>query len=130
MDATFIYTQTVKNSKELTDALLAYNANMMTAKFCRNIVLKGIGAMDMPSIDEAMRMYQIRSKLDGLDPTAEAYPTFKMSNWGFGSVSGVNLFSALEYSSNFAWYVGSDGCVGTTSKYNQYGCVASLEIPA
>ena len=35
MDASFAFSSTVKNSKELTSAILAHNANYMAAKFCR-----------------------------------------------------------------------------------------------
>ncbi len=130
MDASFIYTQTVKTSKELTDAILAYNANMMAAKFCRSVVLKDLGAMDLPSIDALMRLYQTRDVVDALDPTASANTAKKLSAWGFGSANGAYLFSASEGSSSSAWCVHSSGNLNSYSKNNQFGCVPSLEIPA
>ena len=130
MDASLTYTQTIKNSKELTDAILAFNTNMMAAKFCRAVVLKDYGAMDLGRIDVNMRLYQIRNGVDALDPTASANTTKKLSNWGFGSAGGGGVFSASEGSSNGAWGVGSSGNVNNYLKSNQFGCVPSLEIPA
>ena len=130
MDASLTYTQTIKNSKELTDAILAFNTNMMAAKFCRAVVLKDYGAMDLGRIDVNMRLYQIRNGVDALDPTASANTTKKLSNWGFGSAGGGYVFSASEYSSPSAWGVYSSGAVSSNDKYYQFGCVPSLEIPA
>ena len=130
MDASFIYTQAVKTSKELTDAILAYNANYMAAQFCRTVVLKDYGPMDLPSIDVLMRLYQTRNVVDALDPTASANTTKKLSNWGFGSAEGANVWSASEYASGHAWGVGSSGRLNTSGKSRPFGCVPTIEIPA
>lgn len=130
MDASFTYTQTVKTSKELTDAILTYNASYMAAQFCRTATLKNLGAMDLPSIDVLMRLYQARTIVDALDPTASANTAKKLSAWGFGSANGAYVWSASEYTNDAAWSVGSVGNLVTGYKLNRYGCVPSLEIPA
>ena len=131
MDSTFVYTGTVKNSKELTNAILAYNANYMAAKFCRAVTLAdGIGAMDLPSINVLMRIYQARTVIDSLDSTATANAAKKLTAWGFGSADGAYVWSASENNSNGAWSVRSGGGLNTNRESNRFGCVPVLEIPA
>ena len=131
MDSSFVYTNTVKNSKELTNAILAYNANYMAAKFCRAVTLAdGFGAMDLPSIDVLMRIYQARTVIDSLDSTATANAAKKLTAWGFGSADGAYVWSASENNSNYAWHVYSGGILTCYAKYNRFGCVPALEIPA
>ena len=131
MDSSFVYTGTVKNSKELTSAILAYNANYMAAKFCRAVTLAdGFGAMDLPSIDVLMRIYQARTVIDSLDSTATANATKKLTAWGFGSAEGANVWSASEVGSIPAWNVSSGGGLANSTKNYRYGCVPALEIPA
>ena len=131
MDASFAFSSTVKNSKELTSAILAHNANYMAAKFCRAVSLAdGFGAMDLPSIDVLMRIYQARTVIDSLDSTATANAAKKLTAWGFGSAGGAYVWSASEYSSNGAWNVSSGGSLGSNAKSLRVGCVPALEIPA
>lgn len=131
MDASFTYSQTVKNSEELTDAILAYSSSMQAAAYCRTITLADLGKMDLPSIDVLMRIYQARTLIDATDPTSVANPEKKLEKWGFGSASGAYIWSASEYSSLTAWHVGSGGRVGSNgTKHDQFGVVPVLEIPA
>ena len=130
MDQSFTYSQTVKDSEGLTDAILAYNSGMQAAQYCRTITLADLGKMDLPSIDVLMRIYQARTIIDGLDTTAAANTTKKLSNWGFGSANGAYVWSASEYNSNHAWYVNSNGNLLNYSKTSQFGVVPALEIPA
>ncbi len=131
MDASFVFSNTVKNSKELTSAIWAYNANYMAAKFCRAVSLAdGFGAMDLPSIDVLMRIYQARTVIDSLDSTATANAAKKLTAWNFGSVGGAYVWSASEYNSNNAWYVYSSGHLTGNAKASRYSCVPALEIPA
>ena len=130
MDASFSYSQVIKTSKELTDAILAFNTDMRAAQFCRTVVLEDLGAMDLPSIDVLMRLYQARAIIDALDSTASANTAKNLSAWGFGSADGGSVFSASETSSNAAWHVESSGRVNTSVKSRRFGCVPSLEIPA
>ena len=131
MDGSFVFSTSVKNSKELTSAILAYNANYMAAKFCRAVTLKdGFGAMDLPSIDVLMRIYQARTVIDSLDSTATANAAKKLTAWGFGSEGGAYVWSASEHGSNVAWCVGSGGDLPNHCKYYRFGCVPALEIPA
>ena len=131
MDATFQYSAAVKNSKELTSAILAHSADYMAAKFCRAVTLAdGFGAMDLPSIDVLMRIYQARTVIDSLDPTATANATKKLTAWGFGSAGGNIVLSASEYSSFSVMCVNPVGSISSLNKNNPYGCVPALEIPA
>ena len=131
MDGSFTFSTSVKNSKELTSEILAYNANYMAAKFCRTVSLAGgFGAMDLPSIDVLMRIYQSRTVIDSLDSTATANAAKKLTAWGFGSADGAYVWSASEYNSASAWYVNSGGGLSYTGKSYRFGCVPALEIPA
>ena len=131
MNGSLAFSSTVKNSKELTSAILAYNANYMAAKFCRAVSLgDGFGAMDLPSIDVLMRVYQARTVIDSLDPTATTNASKKLSVWGFGSAYGAYVWSASEYKDNISWGISSGGTPGAYNKVLQLGCVPALEIPA
>ena len=132
MDGSFLYvSQPTKGSTELTDAILAYNANYMAAQFCRTVVLKDLGAMALPSIDVLMRIYQSRTVIDDLDTTASANTAKKLSAWGFGSTNNNFVFSALEYTDKYgAWSIYSNGLVDFRGKNAQFGCIPALEIPA
>ena len=131
MDASFVYSSTVKNSKELTSAILAYNANYMAAKFCRAVTLAdGFGAMDLPSIDVLMRIYQARTVIDSLDSTATANATKKLTAWGFGSATSAYVWSASEIVSNYALVISPSGLTASGNKTARLGCVPALEIPA
>ena len=131
MDGSFAFSTSVKNSKELTSAILAYNANYMAAKFCRTVSLAdGFGAMDLPSIDVLMRIYQARTVIDSLDSTATANAAKKLTAWGFGSADGAYVWSASEANSGYAWSVYSGGNLSSYGKDGRFGCVPALEIPA
>ena len=131
MDGSFTFSAAVKNSKELTNAVLAYNANYMAAKFCRAVSLAdGFGAMDLPSIDVLMRIYQARTVIDSLDSTATANAAKKLTAWGFGSAGGACVWSASEHGANRTWGVNSSGTFNNPIKSDRLGCVPALEIPA
>ena len=130
MDASFTYSQAVKGSEGLTDAILAYNGSMQAAAYCRTITLADLGKMDLPSIDVIMRIYQSRTVIDSLDITVAANTAKKLSNWGFGSAYGVHVWSASEYNSTSAWIVHENGAPTSSGKHSQIGVVPALEIPA
>ena len=135
MDQSFTYKNAVKNSKELTDAILAYNGAMQAAQFCRTITLAEFGKMDLPSIDVLMRIYQARTIIDALDPTASANTEMKLSNWGFKQMAsnwGDNrVYSASQGGSNTAIPVYFSGKIDTsTGKYGPFGAIPVKEIEA
>ena len=130
MDASFTYSQTVKNSEGLTDAILAYNSSMQAAAYCRGITLADLGKMDLPSIDVLMRIYQARTIIDDLDTTAAANTAKKLGNWGFGSVGSAGVWSASESNNYSVWSVASTGVLNDYGKNTQFGVVPALEIPA
>ena len=103
----------------------------MAAKFCRAVTLEdGFGAMDLPSIDVLMRIYQARTVIDSLDSTATANAAKKLTAWGFGSADGAYVWSASELDGPSAWCVNSGGNLGYLNRYTPFGCVPALEIPA
>ena len=130
MDASFTYSQTVKNSEELTDAILAYSSSMQAAAYCRTISLSRFRNMDLPSIDVLMRIYQSRNIIDELDTTVAENTTKKMSNWGFNSLDGPYVWSASERNALNAWFIHSEGLIGNNNKDLRIGVVPVLEIPA
>lgn len=130
MDQSLTYSQTVKDSEGLTDAILGHHGGMKAAAHCRTLTLADLGKMDLPSIDVLMRIYQARTLIDAADPTASTNASKKLENWSFGSVDGAYVWSASESVRNAAWYVNSNGTVSTYFKCNQFGVVPVLEIPA
>ena len=135
MDQSFTYKEAVKNSKELTDAILAYNSGMQAAQFCRTITLAEFGKMDLPSIDVLMRIYQARTIIDALDPTASANAEMKLSNWGFKQMAsnwGDNrVYSANQSSPTTAIPVYFNGKIDTgTGKWGPFGAIPVKEIEA
>lgn len=131
MDASFTYSQTVKDSEGLTDAILAYNSSMQAAQFCRKITLADLGKMDLPSIDVLMRIYQARPLIDALDTTAAANTAKKLESWDFGSFGNPHVvWSASESMSLKAWTVFSTGALFEYTKGGVFGVVPALEIPA
>ena len=102
----------------------------MAAKFCRAVTLAdGFGAMDLPSIDVLMRIYQARTVIDSLDSTATANAAKKLTAWGFGS-DFAGVWSASELNSRYACGVNSGGCLSYITKNIRVGCAPALEIPA
>lgn len=130
MDQSLTYSQTVKDSEGLTDAILGHHGGMKAAAHCRTLTLADLGKMDLPSIDVLMRIYQARTLIDAADPTASTNASKKLENWSFGSVDGAYVWSASESVRNAAWYVNSNGTVSTYFKCKKYGVVPVLEIPA
>lgn len=130
MDESFIYSNVVKNSEELTDAILAYISDMQAAWYCRRVILNNLGPMDLPSVDALMRIYQTRSSIDDIDPTASSNALKKMSVWGFAS-DKMFVFSASQYSSNLVISIGRDGFVTQgINKAERLGVIPVKEIPA
>lgn len=130
MDQSFTYSQTVKDSEGLTDAILDYNGSMQAAAYCRAITLADLGKMDLPSIDVLMRIYQARTLIDAADPTASANTAKRLREWGFGSRIGPYVWSASENSSHYVWHVNSSGNIAPGYKHIEIGVVPALEIPA
>lgn len=130
MDQSFHYSQTVKDSEELTSSMISYNKLMRAANFCRKITLEGLGTMDLPSIDVLMRIYQARTIIDALDPTASANYQKKLVSWGFGSQDGDLVWSSSEYNINGGWSVTKKGLVSSFAKYDLIGVIPVKEIDA
>mgnify|MGYP005939690367 FL=1 len=135
MDQSFTYKEAVKNSKELTDAILAYNSGMQAAQFYRTITLAEFGKMDLPSIDVLMHIYQARTRIDALDPTASANTEMKLSNWVFKQMVsnwGENrVYSANQSSPMCVIPVYFSGKIDTsTGKYRPFGVIPVKEIDA
>ena len=81
----------------------------------------------LPNAYELQQIYDNRTELDALDPTAEANSTKKLSNWGVGS-SNANVWSSNEFSSEKAWKLYSNGWY-SEDKNGVAGVIPIIEIP-
>ena len=100
--------------------------------FCRNIESLRFDDKQyncqLPNCYELQQIYNKKSELDALDPTAEANSTKKLSNWGFGSQYAY-VWSSNEHDSERSWLIDSSGLGKYSNKNNDtYGVVPVLEI--
>lgn len=101
--------------------------------FCRNIESLRFDdkqyTCQLPNCYELQQIYNKKSELDALDPTAEANSTKKLSNWGFGSQYAL-VWSSNEYDSERSWLIDSSGLGKYSNKNNDtYGVCPIIEIP-
>ncbi len=83
----------------------------------------------LPNAYELLQIFNKKTELDALDPTAEANSTKKLSNWGFGSNSEYVLTSN-ECSKWRSWEMGSSGSFNDYNKGNgNRGVCPIIEIP-
>lgn len=83
----------------------------------------------LPNAYELLQIFNKKTELDALDPTAEANSTKKLSNWGFGSNSEYVLTSN-EFSKWFSWEMGPSGSYNNYSKRDDNrGVCPIIEIP-
>lgn len=83
----------------------------------------------LPNAYELLQIFNKKTELDALDPTAEANSTKKLSNWGFGSNSEYVLTSN-EFSKLNSWEMGPSGSYNSYSKRNgNRGVCPIIEIP-
>ncbi len=83
----------------------------------------------LPNTYELLQIFNKKTELDALDPTAEANSTKKLSNWGFGSNSEYVLTSN-EFSKWDSWEMGPSGSYNNYSKGNgNRGVCPIIEIP-
>ena len=100
--------------------------------FCRNIESLRFDDKQyncqLPNCYELQQIYNKKSELDALDPTAEANSTKKLSNWGFGSQYAL-VWSSNEYDSERSWLIDSSGLGKYSNKNNDtYGVCLIIEI--
>lgn len=99
--------------------------------FCRNVGSILIGEKQLnpqlPNAYELQQIFNMKTELDALDPTAETNSTKKLSNWGFDS-EYPGVWSSNEYGSNSSWALRSDGSRNGYTKHTPYGVVPILEI--
>ena len=83
----------------------------------------------LPNAYELQQIYNMKTELDTLDPTAETNSTKKLSNWGFGSQFD-NLWSS-NGSSTFhsSWLLKPDGSWDHYSRLTSCGVCPIIEIP-
>ena len=83
----------------------------------------------LPNAYELLQIFNKKTELDALDPTAEANSTKKLSNWGFGSNSEYVLTSN-ECSKWRSWEMGPSGSYNDYNKGNDNrGVCPIIEIP-
>lgn len=84
---------------------------------------------NLPNKQQLKIIYRVRDLIDGIDPTAAANTTKKLSNWGFGASNGSRCWSSSEASSYYAWIVDSDGAAfNHYFKSNVFGVIPILEL--
>jgi hypothetical protein len=97
------------------------------AAYCQNLEFEGCTDFFLPNYNETILIRTHKSLIDSLDETGTANPTFKLSNWGFGSVHGASLWCSSECSSDHAW-AASASSEGGYNKGHQYGVGAARRI--
>lgn len=97
------------------------------ATYCQNLEFEGCADFFLPNYNEMLLVRTHKNLIDSLDETGTANPTFKLSNWGFGSVNGAGLWCSSEYNSGGAWFV-SASSEDHYGKYFQCGVVAARRI--
>lgn len=101
--------------------------------FCRNVGSILIGEKQLnpqlPNAYELQQIYNMKTELDALDPTAETNSTKKLSNWGFGSNYSY-VWSSNECDVHGSWVLGSDDSWGDIGEFKNSTCgvVPIIEI--
>ena len=119
-------------AKSNTDRLMQFSTTQ-AAHACRNIVIDGLGALDLPNIYELFIMYMEADKIDEMDPTFEQYKDrglgCKATNGRFYTDTSA-VWSSSEYSGYDARYVNCEGCVHSDVHNNLYGVAPVKELDA
>ena len=101
-------------AKSNTDKLMQFSTTQ-AAHACRDVVIDGIGALDLPNICELFIMYMEADRLDAMDPTFEQYKDRGLgckSTYGrFDCMNNSLMWSSSEYSSASAYGVLYNGFV-------------------
>lgn len=84
----------------------------------------------LPNAYELQQIFNMKTELDALDPTAGANSTKKLSNWGFGSKHPV-VWTSTECDSDDVWILDSDNAWSVSAKgvAPNYGVCPIIEIP-
>ena len=107
--------------------------NIESFSFCRNVGNLTFNDKtyncQLPNAYELQQIFNMKTELDALDPTAEANSTKKLSNWGFGS-QYTWVWSSNAYNDNTTWFLKSDGSWDVNPKdAADTGVVPIIEIP-
>lgn len=117
-----------------TDYILNNYSDKETEAFthCRNIEPLNFNGKkyygQLPNAYELQQIFNMKTELDALDPTAETNSTKKLSNWGFGS-QYAGVWSCVEYNSYNSWILLSVGSWNLYTKNYACGVVPIIEIP-
>lgn len=135
---TFMLTQQNRESATYnTDYIINNFSGKATEAFtfCRNIEPLTFNyktyKCQLSNTYELREIFNKKTELDALDPTAEANSTKKLSNWGFGS-SYDRVWSSNIYTSNslMAWQQLANGDWGMNTNNKIYsGVCPIIEIP-
>lgn len=137
-----------QNSASKTESILTLYAGAEAASLATSVETSA-GVFSLPRMEVLMRVYQSRTRIDELDPTVEQCPDFALSNWGFRPIrqtSKWSLFSRTKpdnelrcvwsssvnvlYPSTMSGCIRQDGYVHFRSRWNEFGVIPCLEIPA
>ena len=108
------------------------NVGSPQANYCNSLSLaSGLSyAFQVPSGPVLARIWQQRTLIDSLDPTAASFPAYSLANWGFGETPG-RVFASSQYNAGYAVTIRYDGLIFYNLKYEGVnGCLPVLEIEA
>lgn len=122
-------------AKSNTDRLMQFSTTQ-AAHACRNIVIDGLGALDLPNIYELFIMYMEADKIDEMDPTFDQYKDMglgcKATNGRFDYMGSYGVWSSSEGSSDYvrAWGVNYYGGVDCCNQDSRLGVAPVKELDA
>lgn len=83
----------------------------------------------LPNAYELQQIFNMKTELDALDPTAETNSTKKLSNWGFGSQFDKVWSSNKSSTFHSSWVLKPDGSWDKYSSLPTCGVCPIIEIP-
>ena len=83
----------------------------------------------LPNAYELQQIFNMKTELDALDPTAETNSTKKLSNWGFGSQFDKVWSSNKSSTFHSSWVLKPDGSCDKYSSLPTCGVCPIIEIP-
>lgn len=119
-------------AKSNTDALVQTLAQ--AAQACRDIVIDGLGALDLPNIYELFIIYMEADRIDEMDPTFGQYKDrglgCKSTNGRFAYLNSGGIWSSSEYGDEAALFVTPAGYANPTLQHVQLGVAPVKELDA
>ena len=121
-----------KTARQNCDVWMTYS-DTDAVHFCRNTLADTFsGGCDLPNIRQLCTIYAESDQLDEMDPTASAYPAYKLgytAQYGrFNLNNNTRVWSCSEYSSKYCHDIGCNGYVYDDIRFVTYGVAPVREI--